>query len=139
MLGTRNRCKSGDGSLPDSDIHDLTDSPSGKRMMPDKENGIGQKKKKVTTPAQIKRKANPKQPTKAKQSSKAKQPAKQLTKSTKRANPEPDSLESDSPKGSGCSKDLIKPAELADLLNASLSFTNSDTSCSSDDLEEEFQ
>ena len=109
MLGTRNRRKSGDESLPDSDIHDLTDGPSGKRVMPDKENGKGQKK--VTTPAQLKRKANPKQPTKAKQSSKAKQPAKQLTKSTKRANPEPDSLESDSPKGSGCSKDLIKPAE----------------------------
>ena len=114
MLGTRNRRKSGDESLPDSDSNDLTDGPSGKRVMPDKENGKGQKKKKVTTPAQLKRKANPKQPKKAKQSTKTKQPAKQLTQTMKQANTEPDSLESDSPKGSGCSKDLIKPAELAD-------------------------
>ena len=42
MLGTRNRRKSGDESLPDSDSHDLTDGPSGKRVMPDKENGKGQ-------------------------------------------------------------------------------------------------
>ena len=133
MVGTRNRHKSGDELLPDSDSHDLTDGPSGKRVMPDKENGKGQKKKKVTTPSQLKRKANPKQPTKAKQ------PAKQLTKTMKQANTDPDSLESDSPKGSGCSKDLIKPAELANLLNASLRSTDSDTLSSVEESEEELQ
>ena len=134
MLGTRNRRKSGAESLPDSDSHDGT---AAKRNMPDKENGKGQKKKKVTTPAQLKRKTKLKQPTKAKQ----------LDKSSNQANPEPDSLELDSPGADSSEFDsprrsainILKPAQLADMMNADLSSSNSDTSTSFDESEEDLQ